>query len=123
MKLGTVMLQVGHAGSLDESRRWYEDHLGLKVRIEEPGESVFYETGGGTTLALHVGPVLDHPERITLYFEVDDIDGLHQRLNRDGVAFREIRRDRHWGGRVAETADPVGHLVHLMSWSSPKSAA
>ena len=118
MKLGTLMLHVGNAASLEEVRRWYEDHLDLKVEGENPGESVFYETNGGTTLALHIGPVLENPEQLTLYFEVDDIDNVHQRLDRDGVVFTQTPRDRHWGGRVAETADPVGHSVHLMSWRS-----
>ena len=116
LRLGTILLQVGDADSLETARRWYEDHVGLQVVTEEPGESVFFAKDGGTTLGLHTGPRLEHPDRLTLYFEVADVDAVHQELRHKGVEFMEPPTDRNWGGRVAKTSDPVGHSVHLMTW-------
>ena len=116
MKLGTILLNVGDVDALKQAREWYQNLLGLNVRTDEPGESVFFAENGGTTLGLHTGRPLPSPDLLTIYFEVDDIDATYEQLSGRGVEFTREPGDRPWGGRVAETSDPIGHAVHVMSW-------
>lgn len=119
MRLSTVILNVGESDGLEEVRRWYEDVLELTVSSEEPGHSVWYEAGE-ITLGLHVGIPLQHAERITVGFDVDDVDELFRRLSAKGVPFDGQPVDKPWGARAVSTHDPLGHTVTLAT-SRPRS--
>jgi len=107
-----VLLKVGNAQALASMREWYVRHLSMTVVREERGTSCFLSTGRGAVLALHLGDPVDHPERVALYMEVDDVDELYRRLSGAGLTFdRTPVTKQDWEGRVMSLRDPVGYLV------------
>lgn len=64
-----------------------------------------------------IGPAKARPasdDRISLVFEVPDVDAVHARLMSTGVPFVQPPTDRkEWGLRTAHLRDPDGNLVEL----------
>ena len=59
-------------------------------------------------------------DRITLIFEVPDVDATHSRLTSMGVPFVFPPTDRkEWGLRTAHLRDPDGNLVELYTRLKP----
>lgn len=113
MKLGTVYVEV--AGSaLPGLVEFYRGRLGLAVASEEPGESVWFDAGP-VRVGFHAAEDSHvDPGVVNLSFDVDDIDGVLDRLRREGVEIAQGPMDAPWGPfRVAVLFDPVGHTVWL----------
>ena len=70
-----------------------------------------------------LGPAPARPapeDRITLIFEVPDVDETHSRLTSMGVPFVFPPTDRtEWGLRTAHLRDPDGNLVELYTRLKP----
>ena len=102
---------------LDGSRQLYGDVLGLRVR-DGAGEDPFCWLGGkycvaesdGVTLALYPVVETEATARVTLSFELPDLDAVHQRAVGAGVSVFDGLRDTQWGRR-AMYHDPDGHVV------------
>jgi lactoylglutathione lyase len=95
-------------------RDWYTHHLGLSL-VSESERSVQLEGQGGAKLLFHVGEPLDHPERVNLHFQVDDVDAEYRRLVPEGIEFDRPPEDMRWGLRAAYLKDPAGHTVELVT--------
>lgn len=122
MKLGTIYLEVGDASVVERLRDFYRDVIGLALRSEEPGESVWFDAGG-VALGFHAAPEPEKdPGVVNLSFDVDDADAEAARLEAAGVKIAQGPMDAPWsGGRVAVLFDPAGHTVWL-SGPAGKSA-
>jgi hypothetical protein len=48
-----------------------------------------------------------------LYFELDELDPIYQRLHEAGVEFIHPIREQPWGQRVMRLYDPDGHIVEI----------
>lgn len=111
MKLQYVTLLVADPRPLCD---WYARHLRLQV-VPETERSVRLAGDGGADLLFHVGDQLDHPERVSLHFLVEDVDSEYERLVADGVSFDRPPEDMRWGLRTAYLKDPAGHTVELVT--------
>jgi predicted enzyme related to lactoylglutathione lyase len=96
---------IKYVGDMAAAVRFYQDHVGLKLRFQSPEWSEF-ETGS-TTLALHVAS----PERpagsCELGFRASDIDSFYTQNSRQGVKFTSPPTELH-GQRIARFKDTDG---------------
>jgi predicted enzyme related to lactoylglutathione lyase len=56
---------------------------------------------------------LDAPQRILLSVDVEDVNGLLDRVEAAGGQVRGPSNDMPWGQRVAHIRDPDGNMVNL----------
>lgn len=95
---------------------WYRNVLGLRVlvRVSEDGYALL--GAGETRLALlrRANPGAASA-RISLAFEVHDLDGLIGRLSAAGVAVQR-RADDQEGLREVNVVDPDGNHLRLFAW-------
>ena len=109
MKFDHLSLPVS---SLDRSREWYINALGLKVEFEVPDRrTVALQDGEGFAIFLQEKPDVA-PNGIALWFQVDDVDRTFAEWTTRGVAFAHGPQKNFWG-YGAELADPDGYLVRL----------
>ena len=114
MELGTVYVEVA-AEHLEPLKEFYLGRLGLGLRSEEPGESVWFQAGA-TAVGFHAttDPPLADPGRVNLSFDVDDTVAHARRLQEAGVEIAQGPMTAPWNGAVvAVLFDPVGHTVWL----------
>jgi len=78
-----------NAHDLDRAIAFYRDALGLPFLFKAPPQLAFFDCAG-VRLLLDVPEDKEfaHPGSI-LYFSVDDIQAMHQRLTSRGVKFRD----------------------------------
>ncbi len=123
MKLTDVRLLVDR---FDECVAFYQDVMGLVLRLRVP-ENVYAELdGGGTTLGIYRrelmhrvvaaehDPSARRADFSALVFRVDDVDAAHRRLREAGATFVTEPHDQTaWGLRVVHLRDPDGNLIEL----------
>ena len=92
------------------SVRFYRE-LGLVQIVDSPPRYARFETDAGTTISLHKveGAVAD--SGVVIYFEVDDVDGVVEDLERRGVTIESMPADQRWLWREAYVVDPAGNRV------------
>jgi catechol 2,3-dioxygenase-like lactoylglutathione lyase family enzyme len=108
---------------LATAKRFYEEIFGLPVHFEDAHSAVF--KFGDTLvnlLAASEAPELiapanvatqDSGARFQLTLEVDDVDGLCEKLQERGVKILNGPIDRPWGIRTASFRDPGGHIWEI----------
>jgi catechol 2,3-dioxygenase-like lactoylglutathione lyase family enzyme len=97
--------------SLEASRRFYVDLLGLEVLMEEPG---YLRVGNAD--GWHLGMEEGRPvgaEGIEIVIRVPDVDATCARLANAGVAIDEPAADMEWGARHAWLRDPSGYRLSI----------
>lgn len=93
--------------------------LGLIQIVASPPRYARFECpegdGGGepATFSLHHEPGWEGCEHPLVYFECDDLDALHARLQAMGIAFETAPADQTWKWREAHLRDPAGNLICL----------
>ena len=114
------------AKDFDRTLAFYRDVLGLAISHswDRPdGRGVYFHFGGGFIEVLdersaeHVEkveggakvPLVAIPARIGV--QVDDIEGLYQRLGSRGIPLQMALVDAPWGHRVFRVADPDGMVL------------
>jgi catechol 2,3-dioxygenase-like lactoylglutathione lyase family enzyme len=71
-----------------QSRKWYEDKLGLKVKQEDPG-GVWYQFGNESWLYVYQSGSAGSAKNTVGGWAVDDLAGEMNELRRRGVVFEE----------------------------------
>jgi catechol 2,3-dioxygenase-like lactoylglutathione lyase family enzyme len=102
-----------HVVSLDDSRHFYVELLGLEVLLEEPG---YLRVGNAD--GWHIGMEEAQPigaEGIELVIRVTDVDTAYARLTDAGVTFESAPIDTDWGARHAWLRDPSGYRLSIYS--------
>jgi catechol 2,3-dioxygenase-like lactoylglutathione lyase family enzyme len=102
-----------HVASLDDSRHFYVELLGLEVLLEEPG---YLRVGNAD--GWHIGMEKAQPigaEGIELVIRVADVDTAYARLTDAGVTFESAPTDTDWGARHAWLRDPSGYRLSIYS--------
>jgi len=109
---------------VERATRFYRDTLGLPFLFAAPPRLAFFDCDGVRLMLSTPEPEFDHPGSI-VYFAVDDIRGISDRLKARGVVFREEPHkvaslpDREvW---LAVFDDTEGNTLALMS--EPRLAA
>lgn len=104
-----------HVTDLARSRRFYVDHLGLSVLVEEDG---YLRLGGGE--GFHMG--LEERDAsqvgsrgIEVVIRVGDVDAVYRRLRECGQEFDADPEDMPWGARHAWLTDPDGYRLSIYS--------
>lgn len=100
----------------EASVEWYRNILGLRVLVRVTDEGYALLDAGETRLALLAREVPGEPtRRISLAFEVPDLNIVAERLRRQGLTFSAPRTDSE-GLREINTTDPDGNRLRLFSW-------
>jgi lactoylglutathione lyase len=116
--LSSVLLNVS---SLEDSRRFYGEILGLAF-VDEADEHVLVYEAGATFVVLHVHselaeqgrpPGVEDPGAVLLTFSVDDVDAAIDELRSAGATVTQEPTDQPWGERSASVLDPDGYTVLL----------
>ncbi len=105
-----------------ETRRFYEQVLGLDVAQEHPA-GVQFRTGQ-SYLALYKAPVAGTAQHTLGTFEVDDIEAAVKALRERGVTFEEYDSsqvktvdgiaDLPGGSKIAWFKDPEGNILGVI---------
>jgi catechol 2,3-dioxygenase-like lactoylglutathione lyase family enzyme len=108
MRLNQVTL-----GSTDlgRSERFYR-LLGLELIVKTDDYLRFECPAGDSTFSVERVSTAPTGEQVTIYFEIDDLDGEYRRL-RDMVEFSQPPTDMPWLWREARLRDPDGHQLCL----------
>jgi catechol 2,3-dioxygenase-like lactoylglutathione lyase family enzyme len=103
-----------HVRSLEETRRFYVEQLGLEVLMEEPG---YLRIGNADGWHIGMEEVPDQVGSIgiELVVRVDDVDETYRRLTDAGVIFDTEPNDMEWGARHAWLHDPSGYRLSIYS--------
>ncbi len=56
---------------------------------------------------------------LLVVFVVDDVDGEHRRLQREGVPITTPIQTEPWGERFFQVTDPNGVVIQLVQWVEP----
>ncbi|MCA8433541.1 VOC family protein [Burkholderia seminalis] len=106
-------------------KAFYRRYFALPVIEEIDGEWVVLDAGA-VELALHrAGPAFRHAavpahanagtRHVKLVFRIDaDIDAHRDRLARDGVAVRDLKRYDGFPYRMVDGIDPEGNVFQMM---------
>jgi len=112
MSIRKLQNVVVGAGDMAESRRFYEDVLGLAPKFADGERWVQYDAGG-TNFA--VGSAAEYPEGASgavAVFEVTDLDAHRAKLAAQGARIVGTR-DMGSHGRTLTVVDPAGNHVQL----------
>jgi len=103
------------------ARAFYEDLLGQTVKFDF-GENVQFEGGFSLHLKAHFQALLGGAETFPvcrrahwgeIYFELDDLETLFQRLSNARVEFIHAIHEQPWGQRVMRFYDPDSHIIEV----------
>ena len=76
------------AADMERAKAFYTDKVGLSLAGDSPG-GVFFQTGGGTRLALYPTPNTERGGHTQVGFTVDDLTAEVADLKSRGVVFEE----------------------------------
>lgn len=106
---GQIILYVKN---MSESRKFYENQLGLTVTYDGGDYWVTFDLGG-TSLAIHPGGSgAESSDRSGVSILVDDINVAREAMNQRGANFGEVENP-HPGVTFAVTRDPDGNPIFL----------
>ena len=103
---------------LARSRRFYEEILGQKVRMDF-GENITFEGDFALHKAAHYRQLIDGKEiqfgghSGELYFEDNDLKALATRLEAEGVSLVHPLREQPWRQQVIRFYDPDRHIIEV----------
>ena len=105
--------------SVDTIRNFYVDTLGfhhVMGMVGKDGQLDFCTVVMGEARIMFMrapgeshGPAGKQP--VEIYLEVDDVDALHNRLKKNGVAISDPLTLQWWGDRTFKVLDPNGYEV------------
>jgi len=100
-------------------RRFYVEVLGF-TQTEEMPDMKYLSIQTSPSSSLGFSPPMPGPpdqwrppREPALYFRVENVDRVHQKLAGRGVTFEQSPTDMPWGHRVAILRDPEGRAVYL----------
>jgi uncharacterized glyoxalase superfamily protein PhnB len=103
-------------GLLSEVKRFYTEHMGLRVRIEMDGYLSLIGPSGSEIAFMDAEegswPKFDG-KGLTLCFEVEDVDAEAHRLVEANVPVVTPLQDNPWGDRSIVLRDPAGVYVYV----------
>ena len=96
----------------DASVEFYKK-LGLTQIVDSPPRYARFETPSGSTLSIHNGERDDIASGTVVYFEVDDVDGVVQALQANGIEFA-TQRAGHVRSRKQASASNADNDLDLV---------
>jgi uncharacterized glyoxalase superfamily protein PhnB len=115
---GRVMPIIA-VGSVDDVRTFYVDTLGFEHvmgMVGKDGQLDFCTVVLGQarvmfTRAAGAGRPPAGKQPVEIYLEVEDVDGLYQRLKKKGVKISDPLTLQWWGDRTFKVLDPNGYEI------------
>lgn len=130
---GRVMPMIV-VGSVDAIRNFYVDRLGfthVMGMVGKDGQLDFVTVVMGDARIMFMRAPGDMPspsgrQPVEIYLEVDDVDALHKRLTKNGVAISDPLTMQWWGDRTFKVLDPNGYEIwfytHVAEPTPPQGA-
>jgi catechol 2,3-dioxygenase-like lactoylglutathione lyase family enzyme len=115
MKFICALITVGN---MERSREFYENVLEQKVKYDY-GENVTFHGDFAIHLRSHFQGLIDKREvtkganNVELYFELDNLEKLEKKLNKEGVEFVHGIREQPWRQKVMRFYDPDQHIIEV----------
>ena len=108
------------AADHEAAKRWYTEFLGMAPYFERPGYVEFrvgdYSHELGIIDSRYAPPgQTDSPSGAILYWHVDDVDAVRQRLLALGATEHEPPTVRGEGWTTASVVDPFGNILGIMT--------
>ena len=108
------------AADHEAAKRWYTEFLGMEPYFERPGYVEFrvgdYSHELGIIDSRYAPPgQTDSPAGAILYWHVDDVDAVRQRLLALGATEHEPPTVRGEGWTTASVVDPFGNILGIMT--------
>ena len=119
MELFAVEIRTEHWSA---NLAWYREALGLQVAVRIPEDEYALLISGSNRIALMGRKSPGTNERVSLAFEVQDLDACEQALDACDTEFRRIH-DHAEGLAIISTADPDGNPINLFKWPSTDAEA
>ena len=114
--LGPIMQILVPVTDVDRAAEFYADVLGLPLLFRYPGNAFF--DANGIRIYLAAPTDADFTGTATLYFRVDDVTAVFERLVARGATIRErpeiAHRDAAYDLWLAFVQDPDGNNIGLM---------
>lgn len=104
--------------NLDESIRWYQDILGLKLERHDHVNRFALLVAPNGRIALREG--LPQPAGVGLVFEVEDLHAVIRELDNLGYLPEKRAESAEESYERAVYCDPSGHRITLFAWKSTK---
>jgi len=95
--------------NLDESRKFYEDVVGLKFKFQD-GDWIEFDLGS-TSFAILKKDSAVKPQKTRIMFQVDDLGKMEARLLAQNVKLIQKRKTIY--GALLTFQDPNGHWLEL----------
>jgi uncharacterized glyoxalase superfamily protein PhnB len=120
--------------SVDAIRNFYVDTLGFSHvmgMVGKDGQLDFCTVVMGEARIMFMRAPGDTPsptgkQPVEIYLEVEDVDALHNRLKKKGVAFNDPLTLQWWGDRTFKVLDPNGYEIwfytHVAEPKPPQGA-
>jgi uncharacterized glyoxalase superfamily protein PhnB len=120
--------------SVDDIRNFYVDRLGFSHvmgMVGKDGQLDFCTVVMGEARVMFMrapGESTTSPGKqpVEIYLEVEDVDALHKRLAKNGVAISEPLTMQWWGDRTFKVLDPNGYEIwfytHVAEPTPPQGA-
>lgn len=104
---------------LDESSRFYEDILGLRMARDQ-GTCRIYHLSDSSYVGVCQGSTPKKGEGLTLTMVSDDVDGWHTRLQAQGVKIRyPPRLNEKYQIYHFYLEDPDGYVIEIQRFLDP----
>ncbi len=110
MELSYVVLNVE---DVEKVKAWYVQVLELSVVSCHGDAYTLAGRPGGAALEIRKGRPLDHPERLTLAFHVEDVKTVFKRLSDSKLPDLRGPRTNERGRVMVTLKDPAGHSVEI----------
>ncbi len=110
MELSYVVLNVE---DVDKVKTWYVQVLELSVVLQSRDSVTLAGKTGGAALEIRKGRPLDHPERVSLAFFVEDVKMVFKRLSDSKLPGLTRPRSNEHGRVMVTLKDPAGHSVEI----------
>ena len=115
---GRVMPMIV-VGSVDAIRSFYVDRLGfthVMGMVGKDGQLDFCTVVMGEARIMFMRAPGDRSppkgkQPVEIYLEVEDVDALHNRLKKTGVAINDPLTLQWWGDRTFKVLDPNGYEI------------
>ncbi|VWX61596.1 Glyoxalase [Burkholderiales bacterium 8X] len=122
--MGTIRrLQNVFVASADPGRlgTFYESALGLEPKFRDGERWIQYAAGGSNVAVASLEEAAPATSGLVMVFEVDDFDGLRERIDAAGGEALGLR-DMGAHGSVLSLRDPEGNLVQLFKRAASAKA-
>ena len=102
------------------SRDWYVANFGFEIEFDQ-GETIAIRDDDDFTIFLYKAQAPLAGARVTLTFQVDDVQAKYEALRLRGIDFAEGPGKRFWGFG-AELDDPDGYRIYVWDEASMQNS-